>query len=71
MSLLILLQKVPTEVKYSWGGTAKGIQNPRPSEIEGGKGWERENTAIWTPYETTELTAEQRSVRKAVMSDQD
>lgn len=32
MSLLILLWKVPTEVKCSWGDTAKDIQNPRPPE---------------------------------------
>lgn len=32
MSLLILLWKVPTEVKYSWGDTAKDIQNCRLSE---------------------------------------
>lgn len=29
MSLLILLWKVPTELKYSWGDAAKDIQNSR------------------------------------------
>lgn len=65
MSLLILLQKVPTEVKYSWGDTAKDIQNPRPSENQKkGRRKGGEKIAIWTLYELTELIPEQRSVIK-------